>query len=73
VTSVAFNSSPSMDLTGYRQRETIEPRAPSADFIVEPSALLAAAGGQYVTLPAPGHYIRKSRKPSACLLTPLRH
>jgi hypothetical protein len=38
VTSEAFSSSPIMDLTGYRQRETIEPRTLCVELIVEPSS-----------------------------------
>src|SRR2546422_11387081 len=36
VTSEAFNSSPIVDLTGYRQRETIVPRTLCVDVIVVP-------------------------------------
>src|SRR5579864_5938134 len=51
VTSVAFSSSPIIDLTGYRQRETIEPRTFCVDAIVQP---LHPLGQRFVNISSLG-------------------
>src|SRR5216684_5313641 len=48
VMSAAFNSSPIMDLTEYRQRETIEPRTLCVDPIIEASARCQLASAPFV-------------------------